>query len=555
MGWCGRFRLFFQGLGATLCAVKKVSKAILVGLGVLLALGIALLVSLNLYIQSPGAQARIQEELSRALRLPLKLTNTSVTPGGDLRITGISIPNGAANFLDATSFTAHYRLFPLVEGKLIITEMIVESPKILWVQSADGKWKLPGSEEAAEISKEQSATAIEKTTPSTETALPVAPKEENVPVETPKIGTPATTAAVKQEEKSPVKPAKFAVIIQRFDVKNGAIELLDSAHKHVAVLTDVNMTYTTLSAERVEGTAQIGKAVWADGLTLENVRTPFLYAADEFALPALSATIGGGTLQGTYQSQLHDGNTTYNATGKFAQVDVSALVRPEPGKETQAHGELAGEFETKGDTRRPEKAEGRGHLDLRNGQFSQLELFQNIGSVLGLRELSDLRVKDGHAELRLSGDKIYVERLLLNTADLQLSSKGTVRLDQKVNLEAQLSVEDALVKQLPAMTRDSFATTDGGRRTIDFTITGTTEKLKTNLLDKFIGQKINAQFGDLLGGLFGSEKKPEDDKKKKEEEDRKKTEKKTEKERKKKEKSTASDAAPTNTAPATPPNP
>ncbi len=112
----GRFRLFIRGAGATLCAVKKVSKAILITLAIVLALGTALLVGLNLYVQSPGTQARIQTELSKALRLPLQLTNTSVTPWSDLRITGITIPSGGANFLEAASFTARYRLLPLLEG-------------------------------------------------------------------------------------------------------------------------------------------------------------------------------------------------------------------------------------------------------------------------------------------------------------------------------------------------------------------------------------------------------------------------------------------------------
>ncbi len=135
----GRFRLFFQRSRATLCGVKKVSKAILIGLAVLVALGVALIVGLNLYIQSPGSQARIQEELSKLLRLPLKLTNVSVSPFGSLRVTGLTIPNGGANFLDAASFNARYRLLSLLQGKLVITEMNVESPKIVWIQAVDGK--------------------------------------------------------------------------------------------------------------------------------------------------------------------------------------------------------------------------------------------------------------------------------------------------------------------------------------------------------------------------------------------------------------------------------
>ena len=138
-----------------MCGVKKVSKAILIGLAVLAALGVALVVGLNLYIQSPGSQARIQEELSKALRLPLKLTNISVSPFGSLRITGITVPNGESNFLEAASFHARYRLLPLLHGQFVITEMSVENPKVWWAQTADGKWKLPEPEQAAKAAAKE----------------------------------------------------------------------------------------------------------------------------------------------------------------------------------------------------------------------------------------------------------------------------------------------------------------------------------------------------------------------------------------------------------------
>jgi type II secretion system protein N len=497
--------------------VKKVSKAILIGLAVLLALGTIMLVGLNLYVQSPGAQARIQEELSKALHLPLKLTNTSVTPWSDLRITGITIPNGGANFLEASAFTARYRLLPLLDGKLIITEMSVESPKIVWAQNAEKKWKMPEPEEAAAV----------------------AVKEENNPAVT--TGTPALEKP-KKEKKEPAKPSSFQVVVNRFDVKNGTVELFDQNSKRVATLTDVNMTYTSLTAERVEGTATIGKVVWADVFTLENFRSPFKYAGNEFTLPEITATLAGGSLRGQVEQRTDGAASPFKAAFDLDQLDLDRIMTEAGAQPGQAAGKLSGHFEMHGDAQRTDKADGTGHLEVRNGQFRQLEFFQGIGQALGIRELSDFRLKDGRADVRLAGERLYVENLLLTTPDLQLGAKGTVRVgkdDKKVSLDAQLAVQESLVRQLPGMIRDSFAVADDNRRTIDFKVSGTTDKLKTDLLDKLIGQKIHAQFGDLLSNLFGGDKK--DDDKKKEEEERKKAEKKQEKERKKKDKEKAAD--------------
>ena len=474
--------------------VKKLSKAILLALAALLVLVVFGLFCVNLYIQSPRTQEQIQGQLSRALRMPLKITNTTLSPWNGLRITGITIPNGDTTFLEAGSFAADYRMLPLLAGKLSISEMSIDHPKVVWKQDAEGKWKLPALEKKA-------LTVDEARVPEPE----------------------------KAEKKS---GGGFTVVIGRFVVKSGAVELVDKDGKHTATFTDVNMTYTALTDANVEGTAVIGRAVWADTLILENVRTPFKYAAGELTLSEVIGTLAGGSVRGSYRAQPEAPKSPFETAFTFEQVNLDRLATQVGWKPGQAGGTAAGQLTLHGDMRRAERAEGSGQFQLRDGQFKQLELFQTIGQALNIHELSDLRLKDAHGEFRVGGEKVTFDQLTLTAANLQLGAKGTVRFDQKVALDARLGVEEGLVKQLPDLVRASFATADNGRRTIDFNITGSTEKLRTNLLDKLIGQKIGQQFDDLLSGIFGGGKK-DDDKKKKEEEERRKDEKREEKKRKK----------------------
>lgn len=481
-----------------MCAVKKVSKAILIGLATLAALGIAVVVGLNLYIQSPGSQARIQEELSKSLRLPLKLKNVSVSPFGRLHITGITIPNGGANFLDVASFQAQYRLLPLLEGKLEITEMSVENPKIVWAQTAEGKWKLPEPEQAKAVSAEDANQKLAKETAKGDTAA--AQSQEKKPKE--------EVQKVAAEKKS-----RFAVLVDRFDVKGGEVELFDAQNKHLAVFSDVNMTYTALAADHVEGTATIGKVVYADGLTLENVTTPFKFESGAFNLPEIEATLAEGKLQAKYHTHNEGEHSPFKVAVTFTKLDLNRLgmqLGADPGQMT---GSLNGQIEIHGDHQFSDRREGEGRVDIRDAQFHQLDLFESIGQLLGLKEL---RVRDGHADLRLSGEKVHVDSLTLNTADLQLTAHGMARLDKRLNLDAQISVEEAVAQRLAGMIRDSFQPIDGGRRAIQFVISGTIDKPKTNLLNKLIGQKIDNQFGDVLSSIFGGEKKQQSDDKKEE---------------------------------------
>lgn len=514
--------------------MKKVSKAILIVLTVVGALAVALVVGLNFYVQSPGAQARIQEELSKALRLPLKITKSSVTPWSDLKITGISIPSGDANFLEATSFNAHYRLWPLLEGKLVITEMRVDSPKIIWVQNAGGKWALPEPEEAAEVSKEASKTA--------HTPDPGAPTEAPS-----KEKTPKTVKSDKSDRSDKAEPKKknFDVIINRFDIKDGSFQMLDSDHKPVATFTGVNMVYTKLTAEMLEGTAAIAKAVWNDGYTLENIKTPFSYqtANQEMWLPEFTATLAGGALRGNYRSHAGPKHTPFNATLEFDGVKLDPLVVQSGGEAGQATGVLRGKLEFHGETDRMDKVEGEGSLHIRDGRFRQLELFQTIARILDITELADLHIADGQADFHVAGDKIMVDLVDLQAQNLALMAKnGTLRPDKndkkvrKIALDARLSVDDAIVARLPGKIPESF-TPDAqpGRHGIDFNVSGTTSNPKTNLGDKLIATTINGQFNNLLGTLFGEKKddptvskkddatalKKEDDKRKKDEDPKK----------------------------------
>jgi hypothetical protein len=400
--------------------------------------------------------------------------------------------------------------------------MNVQSPKVVWAQTADGKWKLPEPEQAAKVATEET------------NATPAVPK----PPETDQSKGESETTAGK-------KKSNFTLVIERFDVKGGTVELFDKENNHLAIFNDVNMTYTTLTPERVEGVATIGKLSWADTFTFENVSTPFKYADGDLDLPEITAAFAGGKLQAKYHTHEEKEHAPYKAAVTFTNIDLEKLGVPGTNSpagtvpQAQASGVLTGQLEVHGDGKISDRLNGEAHIDLRNAQFHQLDFFQSMGQLLGLRELADLRVRDGHADLRLADSKVLVEKLILNTSDLQISANGTARLDKKLKLSAQLSAEDAVVEHLPPIIRDGFGPSDGGRRAVAFNITGDIEKPKTDLLDKFIKRKVDSQYTDVLSSIFNLMKKPDEVKK---------DDKKTEKERRKKDKATEKNAVPPSAA-------
>src|SRR5947199_7676291 len=124
----------------------------MIALGTLIALGAVLLLGVNLYVQSQGAQAKIQQELTRSLGVPLKIRSMSVTPWGGLELSGITIPQtvsvGPKHFLEARTFRLRVRFLSLFSWRLVITEVSLVGPSGVWPENTEGKWRPPNTQAA-----------------------------------------------------------------------------------------------------------------------------------------------------------------------------------------------------------------------------------------------------------------------------------------------------------------------------------------------------------------------------------------------------------------------
>src|ERR1700745_235020 len=124
----------------------------MIALGAFVGLGAGLLLGVNMYVQSQGAQAKIQQELSRSLGVPLKIRSMSVTPWGGLELSGITIAQTSSvcpkHFLEAKTFRLRVRFLSLFSQRLVIKEVSLLNPTVVWPQDAEGKWRLPSVQAA-----------------------------------------------------------------------------------------------------------------------------------------------------------------------------------------------------------------------------------------------------------------------------------------------------------------------------------------------------------------------------------------------------------------------
>src|SRR5204862_5380672 len=114
---------------------------------VVVAIFLVSLLGANLYVQSQATQERIQQELSQRLGMPLRIQRISVTPWGGLKLSGITIPQAnpgsAPPFLEAQNFHLRVRLRTIIWRPLVIKEVALIKPTVVWPQNESGKWRLP----------------------------------------------------------------------------------------------------------------------------------------------------------------------------------------------------------------------------------------------------------------------------------------------------------------------------------------------------------------------------------------------------------------------------
>jgi len=143
--------------------MRKTFRALLLAAGVVFALCAVALIALNLYVQSVGAQGRIQQELSQRLGLPVRIHSVSFTPWGGLTLRGITIPDtehAGTDFLSAKAFELHGSISSLFSGNLVIRKISLVRPYVSWPQDQNGRWRLPGAPE------KEPATVQSKVAPS-----------------------------------------------------------------------------------------------------------------------------------------------------------------------------------------------------------------------------------------------------------------------------------------------------------------------------------------------------------------------------------------------------
>ena len=482
-----------------------------------------ILLGVNLYVQSQGAQGKIQQELTRSLGVPLKIRNMSVTPWGGLELSGITIPQtgspGPKHFLEARTFRLRVRFLSLFSRRLVIKEVSLVGPRVVWPQNTEGKWRLPepGAAPASTVSTTQ-APATSQTEPRIEFAAtnkaPTVTNSASVPSSAAPTVTNSASASsspramVKDEPLGREPKLAVAPEVRRVSVKDGDFTFLDQTGSLVASFTGVDFRTNIRSAQAFRGDAKVARVSLRDRFFLDQLRSPIRYEPDVLELSKISARVAEGEVNGYFAIQPEAEDSPFTTSVRFHDVLADQLVENAGGPKGMVKGKLEGSFQASGKTGDPNALVGQGEISLRDGRVQQYRLLVLLGQILQIEELQELHLEQADAKYHLRPGLVTIDELVLRSPNIRLSSSGTVGFDGKLQLNSQLAINDRIRGQLFKAIRDNFHRIDEpGYSAIEFQVGGTIERPSTNLVEQVVGRDISSMLNSFFGGKKDRPKK------------------------------------------------
>ena len=482
--------------------------------GAILGLAVVALLAVNLYVQSHSTQARIQEELTARLGATLRIQRISVTPWGGLKLTGITMPQQDAavrsEFLKAAAFRLRIRFSSLFSGRLVIKEVALVNPNVVWVQNANGKWRLPSTVPEFE----------ETAAPAAAAPIPAAPAL--IPSSAARAATAAAAAPPPPVQADPAVAADdrpFTPEVRRVNLRDGNFHFLDADGRPVATFEGVDFRSSFRNATALRGDASIAKVSLRDRFFLEQLDSPLKYDPGELDLSGISAKAAGGQVTGRFNMRPNDPESPFTLSVKFNGLEANRIVTDAAGPDGMIQGQLEGSLEATGNTADPNALSGAGEIHLRDGQVRRYSLLTALGQLLQIDELKQLKFDQAHVKYHITPGLVTVDELLLSSPNIRLSAVGTITFGGKLRLDSQLAINDKIHGQLFEPIAQNFQPIEQqGFAALNFRVTGTVEKPKTDLLDKVVGSDLK-DLGGVIDSLLGGGRSDRPKKKKKQPEE------------------------------------
>ncbi len=413
---------------------------------------------LNNYVQSPAFKQTVLASAKQTLGTEVKIQELQVSLFSGISLQGVAIANPPGfdgDLLTARAFVLRYRLLPLLSRRVVIEQLVLEQPKIVFSRNAKGDWNYD--------------------------QLGGAPAT-----------TPAKTSAAAATSSS--LPAALNLTLSKLALTDGTIVMLGEGNKPLVQIdginltTGVNLTGGTLSGQ---GETKLALLNIAQSLLIRQLGAPVVISAAEVKLAPVSGKLAGGTVGGALGLQLA-GGFKYLLDLQIKDSSVAMLLK-EAGTKEVLTGKLQATAKLEGTGGLP-TITGGGKAEVADGLLVDVPLLTTIGALLQIEELKQLKFTECVLEFTMTNNLMQTPAIKITAPKVQLTGRGTVQLsDYALNHEFTLALAQDLLSKLPKEVREALSQRADGYYTLSFKVTGPYDAPKTDLaavLAKGAGQQL-----------------------------------------------------------------
>ena len=253
------------------------------------------------------------------------------------------------------------------------------------------------------------------------------------------------------------------------------------------------------------------------GISITGFRSRYELKNNIFTIPYLK----GNTLSGAFALSgavnLAQKGTRYNLHADLSGVRVEELVQiAAPKAKGVISGVLSGKAEFAGAGTLSENIKrnlkGNGKFVIQKGTLKNAEIITGLLVILGLTQMKEIPIDKADSTFTIA-DGIVNLKTLIGSKDMMIDEKGTIGMDQKLDLGVLVKVSDRLA---PGMVSRSsvarFLSGEKGWTGVPLKVEGTLSKptygIDTKAVGKTVSEGLQKRAGEELRNILPKDRKP-----------------------------------------------
>ncbi len=478
--------------------MKKHFRVIVVGLSLGVLLFAAFILAVNLYVQSMGIQNRLRTALSQSVGMQVGVFRTTFSPWGGFRLDQIKIasdiPQARFDFLKAECLEVRCEFVPLLQGRIVIRRIALDAPDLVFQKNARGQFRLP-----------RHTTPIVAATPGLVTPYPEMPEAMHTPVVS--KSAPAPSAA---PEVAAAKAPLPAADIRKILLRDGTFRFLAQDGSEVVRLEAVRCSLNARPGpNNFVGVLEIKKIVLLNRWEITNLEAAVTVENQKIHIQKLEADMGGGRLEGGADADLAASGQPYTAHFRLSKGELGKFFPADSDLARELIGMVHARLEYEGFATEEDKNKGHAELKISHAKVMHFPLIEIISQLVRTEEFKNLNIKKTEIKADITGSHIQITPSYLESDHVKITCSGPIDSLQKLDLNAQLLLDENLFKKLPSEARENFVKKiDTNQQALDFVINGTISEPSSNFVNRLIGDKLQKKFKNFLGTSESPTPKP-----------------------------------------------